>query len=95
MAAILSNPYVIAALIGTGVYFGLQKMKPAMLDAYPFATPMNVGIFAAVLYLAYMYYNGSLGSRSMLSLSAAPSAAARVTTRGASTIADLLGPDQF
>lgn len=109
MSAIINNPYVVAAVIGVGVYYAIDTYKPGFLAGYEFATPMNLGIAAALLYLFYLYYLGKirlpfLGRRyvpmPIAPLPAQPGAPAEAgmsaRVKGvSSSINDLLGPDQF
>jgi hypothetical protein len=95
---ILNNPYVIACLIGTGVYYALDTFKPSCIRQYKYATPLNLGMTAALFYIGYLYFLGKislpfLGRRypSYLSLLQARTRP-RVMT---SSISDLLGPDDF
>lgn len=102
---LLSNPFIVAALIGAGTYYAVQTYKPAFLLGYEWATPMNVGFAAAVFYITFVWWQGDvrlpiLGRRLPsipVPVTAPPSAAelaARVKSASRS-MSDLLGPDQF
>ena len=60
LKSLLANPYVMAGLIGGATYFIIDQYKPDILQSLPFASPMNLGIVAAVGYLLFLYYRGSL-----------------------------------
>jgi hypothetical protein len=102
--AYLKNPYVMAAAIGGGAFVGFTMLDVPMIEQY--AGPLTIGIIAAAIYLAYKYWTGSLalpivGRRvvpfPVMSQSSAvenydqPMMARHMAT----SMADLLGPDQF
>lgn len=97
----LANPYIMAAVIGGGVFVGLEVMKPAILDSIPMATPLNMGMIAAIAYIFYMWFTGKmvlpiLGAHKAGSYGSMPMMARRAHQKTmAATMSDLLGPDAF
>lgn len=97
---LLSNPYIVAALLGVAVYYGVETYKPGFLQGYDWATPMNLGLAAALFYVGYQWYSGSLrlpmvGGGPTLPPSVARAGMGARVKYPSRSVSDLLGPDQF
>lgn len=96
----LKNPYIMAAVIGGGVFVGLTMFDMPMLDSI--AAPMTVGLIAALSYLGYLYFKGRLdlpiiGRRKMAMpmYDTLPEPSVATMRAMSSSMSDLLSPDQF
>lgn len=104
ITSLVSNPYVVAGVVGVAAYYGVEQYKPDILKDIAYATPENVGVAAAIAVLALMYYQGKLklpfgslsGSSGLGAGTSTGTLGSRMTQSAmASSISDLLGPDQF